>query len=119
MTWVATSGRPWEEELPSERCLCVDARVAGNVARFINHHGVANLDGVANLIIQPIFTPGVPGRGFHSSTYHHNLSRFVTETTPKCAQVRPKSGRLCTAVFWPYRFLHWSTSHLNLSRSGH
>ena len=42
------------------------------------------------------------GRGSHSSTFQLNLSRFVTETTAESAHVRPKSGRLCTAVFGPY-----------------
>ena len=56
------------------------------------------------------------GRGLHSSASQLNLSRFVTETTAKSAHIRPKSGRLCTAVFGPSRGLHSSASPLNLSR---
>ena len=58
-------------------------------------------------------------RGFHSSTSHLNRSRFLTETTAKSAHIRPKSGRLITAVFGQYRGFHSSTSQLNLSRSSH
>jgi hypothetical protein len=52
------------------------------------------------------------GRGLTSSTSQLNLSRLVTETTANSAHIRPKSGRLCTAVYGPYMGFHSSTIQL-------
>ena len=51
--------RDGDEEIPNERCLCVDATRRGNAGRWINHapRGTAG----ENLTIQTVFTPGVEG----------------------------------------------------------
>lgn len=49
------SGEGLEKEMSDDMSLCVSARMFGSVARFINHHPQGNL------VIQTVFTPGIPG----------------------------------------------------------